>query len=66
MNRTSSNLIKLVSGVLLGLLLTAPVSALHFDDLDRAAQRLPRLQSLLISQGNSVPFEAYVNGRECR
>jgi CubicO group peptidase (beta-lactamase class C family) len=66
MNRTSSSLIKLVSGVLLGLLLTAPVSALNFDDLDRAAQRLPRLQSLLISQGNKLLFEAYYNGRDRR
>jgi len=44
--------------------LAAPAGALDIDQLDRAAQRLPRLHSLLISQGNNVLFEAYYNGRD--
>jgi hypothetical protein len=63
MNRTTTNLIKLLSGTLLALLLTTQASAVDLERLDRSAQQLPRLHSLLISQGNNVVFEAYYNGR---
>ena len=56
--------IKIVASVLLGLLSAAPVSAQDFDKLDQAAQGLPRLQSLLISRGSNLLFEAYYNGRD--
>jgi len=54
---------RLLCSILLVLLLTVQARAVDFDQLDRAAQRLPRLHSLLISQGNDVLFEAYYNGR---
>jgi CubicO group peptidase (beta-lactamase class C family) len=54
---------KLLCGVLLSLLCVTQASAVDFDQLDRAAQRLPRLHSLLISRGNDILFEAYYNGR---
>ena len=52
-----------LSIVALALLFSAQASAVDFDQLDRAAQQLPRLHSLLISRGNDVLFEAYYNGR---